>query len=176
MDSAKDADAILIQQWIALNALYGIWDEVGCEPVSDRQAWRLFVKHLLSIDLSGHIADTLIQHKGLVLAILKNTYLTNHFWTHSDPQSTSQRWTIDQRARALYQEKQWPIIVEDVLDRIYLLRCQLIHGAATCGSKMNRDALRHCTRMLGLLITAALRVWIDHGANEHWGSLCYPPR
>jgi hypothetical protein len=62
----------------------------------------MFVKHLLSIDASGHIANTLVEHKGLVLAILKNTYLTNYFWTQSNPQSTSQRWTIDQRARALY--------------------------------------------------------------------------
>jgi hypothetical protein len=30
--------------------------------------------------------------------------------------------------------------------------------------------------MLGHLLPAMLQVWIDHGADEDWGPLCYPPQ
>ncbi len=58
---------------------------------------------------------------------------------------------------------------------MYLLRCQLVHGAATFGSRLNRTALKHCTTLMQLLMPAMLLVWIDHGAEEDWGLLCYPP-
>jgi len=61
------------------------------------------------------------------------------------------------------------------VDRIYLLRCQLVHGAATLRSGLNREAVRHCATMAGLLVATFLLVWIDHGADEDWGIMCYPP-
>ena len=56
------------------------------------------------------------------------------------------------------------------------LRCQLVHGAATCNGQLNRTALRRCSTMLGHLLNAILLVWIDHGADEDWGPMCYPPQ
>jgi hypothetical protein len=29
--------------------------------------------------------------------------------------------------------------------------------------------------MAGLLVATFLLVWIDHGADEDWGIMCYPP-
>lgn len=29
--------------------------------------------------------------------------------------------------------------------------------------------------MMGLLMATFLLVWIDHGADEDWGIMCYPP-
>ncbi len=60
-------------------------------------------------------------------------------------------------------------------ERVYLARCQLVHGAATYGGKLNRTALRRCVMMMQRLLPAMLMVWIDHGADEDWGPLCYPP-
>jgi hypothetical protein len=50
-----------------------------------------------------------------------------------------------------------------------------MHGAATHGGKLNRDSLRRCSIMLGHLLQAALLVLIDHGSDEDWGEMCYPP-
>ena len=63
----------------------------------------------------------------------------------------------------------------EVVDRIYLLRCQMVHGAATLRSGLNREAVRHRATMVGLLMPTFLLVWIDHGADEDWGIMCYPP-
>jgi hypothetical protein len=55
------------------------------------------------------------------------------------------------------------------------MRCQLVHGAATYGGQLNRTSLRHCVTMLGHLLPAVLLVLINHGADEDWGIMCYPP-
>ena len=55
------------------------------------------------------------------------------------------------------------------------MRCQLAHGAATYGGKLNKTSLRRSVTMMGHLLPAVLLVWIDHGAREDWGTMCYPP-
>jgi hypothetical protein len=58
---------------------------------------------------------------------------------------------------------------------VYVMRCQLVHGAATYGGKLNRTSLKHCVTMIQKVLPALLLVWIDHGADEDWGPMCYPP-
>ena len=79
------------------------------------------------------------------------------------------------QARTWYLEGKWKLILERLLDRIYLLRCQLVHGAATYGGQLNSRSLKHCTTMLGHLLPAILMVVIQQGAKEDWGTMCYPP-
>lgn len=67
------------------------------------------------------------------------------------------------------------MILDSTIERVYLIRCQLVHGAATYGGKLNRTAARRCSQMLGHLVTTALEVMIEHGAEEDWGRMCYPP-
>jgi hypothetical protein len=78
-------------------------------------------------------------------------------------------------ARTWYLEGRWGMILDRVVDRIYLLRCQLTHGAATYGGSLNRRSLKHCATMLGHLMPAVILVVIDHGRDEDWGPMCYPP-
>ena len=46
--------------------------------------------------------------------------------------------------------------LDRLLDRVYFIRCQLVHGAATHASSLNRTALRRCKTMLGHLLEATL--------------------
>jgi hypothetical protein len=67
------------------------------------------------------------------------------------------------------------MILERVVEPVYFLRCQIMHGAATHGSKLNRDSLRRCSILMWHLMHGMLTVWIDHGSQEDWGPLCYQP-
>lgn len=175
LDGERQADLILIQQWIALNALYGQWNDDAREPAADRCRWKAFLSEMLAIDGTGHVQAVLVEHKRLVLAILGNAYLNRYFWAEPTEQSKGRCARGERQAHSWYVEKRWLAIAEQVLERVYLLRCQLIHGAATCGSQLNREALKHCTTMMGWLLPAILQAWIDHGADVTWGSMCYPP-
>lgn len=175
LDPAKEADTVLLFQWVALNALYGQWDEHHHEPAADRAGWQAFLQRILELDQSEHIALVLQEHKRLVLAILENEYLNRHFWENPCEQAKGRARRGRHQAQGWYVEKRWGTILEQLVQRIYLLRCQLVHGAATHGSRLNRTVLKHCTTMMRLLLPAVLLVWIDHGADEDWGVMCYPP-
>jgi hypothetical protein len=60
-------------------------------------------------------------------------------------------------------------------ERVYLARCQLVHGAATHGSQLNREAVGRCATFVGYFLTAASLVIIDQSWEGEWGGLCYPP-
>ena len=180
LDAESQADLVLIHQWIAFNALYGQWDENQREPVADRQSWQSFLAKVVKLDASQQLVTVLTDHKRLVMAILGNAYLNRCFWSDGDAadgglQDPKRHERGRFKAQSWYVERRWLLVLEQLLERVYLLRCQLVHGAATFNSRLNRDAMKHCTTMLRHLLPALLSVLIEHGADEDWGPLCYPP-
>ncbi len=174
-DGVDDHDTGLVSLWIAFNALYGQWDEQKREPKPDRECWRGFVDSVLRLDESDYLADLLTEHKRLVMSLLEDEYLSGYFWEEPCAKRAGQSKKAMYDARTWYLEKRWTLILERVLERVYLMRCQLVHGAATHGSKLNRTSLRRCVMMMQRLLPAFLMVWIDHGSDEDWGAMCYPP-
>jgi len=175
IEPGEDQDVALTCQWIAFNALYGQWDERAREPKSDRQCWRAFMDRVLAIDKDGHMASVLTEHKRLVMSILDDNYLGDYFWKLPSAARAKQTTRDKRQASTWYIAKRWALVLEALLERVYLLRCQLVHGAASHGSQLNRTSLRRCVTMLGLLLPAVLNVWIESGADEDWGAMCYPP-
>ena len=175
LDPVRHADQILLHQWIAFNALYGQWDQAALEPAPDRRSWQAFLGRIHALDRSSHLVNVLQEHKPLVLCILEDEYLNQYFWEDPSAMAAGCVRNGRHRAQSWYVEGRWLNILEQLVTRIYFLRCQLTHGAATCGSRLNRTALKHCTTMLGWLLPAILQVWIDHGADEDWGPMCYAP-
>lgn len=168
-------DVALVCRWIAFNALYARWDSHGRAPWADVESLKSFTSQIVKTDRDGGLAATLIEHKRLLIALLEDEFLSRSFWQDPTPgrAGISKRAAFD--ARTWYQQKKWAMILERALLRIYVLRCQLVHGGATCGGKLNRTALRRCSMMLGHLLPAMLLAMIDHGEREDWGPLCYPP-
>jgi len=175
LDPERQTDQILLHQWIALNALYGQWDLNLHEPVGDRPSWQVFLSRILELDATGHLVALLRENRRLVLAILGNAYLSRYFWQDPGQENAGRARQTRHRAETWYAESRWGTILDQTVERVYQLRCQLVHGAATLGSQLNRTALKHCTTLMRLLMPAMLLVWIDHGADEDWGLLCYPP-
>jgi hypothetical protein len=59
---------------------------------------------------------------------------------------------------------------------LYSPAYQIVHGAATHGSQLNRVALGRCITLMDHLLCTILQIWIENGADEDWGLMCYPPR
>jgi len=171
-----DLDLTLCFAWIGFNALYGQWVSDTNEPASDRYSWQTFLKRMSELDKKNKIAAVLKEHKKLVLTILDDAYLGKYFWRDPSPERARQTTPAKRNAPRFYEAKNWIEILESLMDRIYFLRCQIVHGASTHNSKENRKTARHCTLMLEHLLQAILLIWIDHGSDEDWGPLCYPPQ
>lgn len=174
-DNRDDLDGSLLSQWIAFNALYGQWNAAARQTMPDRDSWRQFLDRILRIDEDRHVVNVLQQHKRLVMSLLEDPFLSNHFWKDPAQRHAGRAKGIAFRAASWYIEGRWTMILDEVLDRVYLLRCQLTHGAATCGGRLNRTALRRASLILGHLVPVFVLVIADRGADEDWGALCYPP-
>ncbi len=171
----QDYDLVLICLWIGFNGLYGMWDEARREPLPDRDCWRKFLDRLLKLDASGHLSTMLTEQRDLVMSILDDEYLSEFFWEDPGTIRASKSKKAKYDARTWYIDKKWGMILDRLIERIYLLRCQLVHGAATFGGKLNRTSLERCIKMLQCVLNAVLLAVIDHGADENWGAMCYPP-
>ncbi len=172
----KDAsDFAILAQWIAFNALYGQWDDARREPQRDQACWQAFIARMLRLDQDDRLESMLVENKPLVLRILEDEYLNKYFWEEPCEKRARQSRNSKHKARNWYLEGNWTMIIDQLLGRIYLLRCQLMHGAATYNSKLNRTAIKHCSMMMNHLMQAFLLVWSDHGSDEDWGTMCYPP-
>lgn len=60
-----------------------------------------------------------------------------------------------------------------ILERLYVLRNQLMHGSATWNSSVNRDQVRDGANILGQLTPAIISIMLDCG-SEFWGDAQYP--
>ncbi|MCC9605098.1 hypothetical protein LOC68_24665 [Blastopirellula sp. JC732] len=170
-----DLDLAILSQWVAFNALYGQWDGAEREPVADILCWRHFLERMLELDESRFVVDVLMEHKPLVMSIFDDEFLSRYFWQEPSCERAGKSKRTKFESRTWYLDGSWRLILEKLMDRIYFLRCQLVHGAATYNSSLNRTAARHCAWMMDHLLRAFLQVWIEHGSGEDWGILCYPP-
>ena len=63
--------------------------------------------------------------------------------------------------------------MEVVLERLYTLRNQLIHGGSTYNSKLNRTQLRDACNILQLLVPIIIDIMLENGEHD-WGVIAYP--
>lgn len=171
----SDHDLKLLSLWIGFNALYGSWDPDRCQPAPERETWQSFLSRLLAQDASQHLATVLQEHKPLVMSILEDEYLSGFFWGDPGPERAGRSKRVMYDARTWYVTGRWGAILDRVMDRIYFLRCQLVHGAATHGGQLNRQSLRRCVTLLEQVLIGTLQAFIDHGSDVDWGLMCYPP-
>jgi len=173
--SPDDHDARLIFLWIALNALYGRWNDAKGEPEPDFHQLQQMVKTVLNLDRDERVSKELIGHKRLVLSIFEDKFLNEYYWRTLNRNINYSVNYSRSKALELYAGRSWQRLLEEVLQRVYLVRCQLVHGAATYGGRLNRAAVRRSGTLLEHLLKCFLVVIIDHGLSANWDCLCYPP-
>lgn len=170
-----DLDLALLSQWVALNALYGQWNHESREPLADNECWRHFIERMLELDKGSHVVDALVENKPLVMSIYEDEFLSRFFWQEPTGKRASQSKKMMYDARTWFIQGNWLLILDRLFERIYFLRCQLVHGASTFNGSLNRTAIRRCSQSMDHLLRAFLQVWINSGADEDWGVMCYPP-
>lgn len=173
--SAEDVDVQFMLLWVAFNSLYARWDSERNAPFYDSASRNSFLESLHRD--SGGAFDKLLQgQRGLVLKHLENPYLSPTFWR--DPESSKAKHYATEDARyidANFKQGQHLRVLKQLFDRLYVLRGQLMHGAATGGSKLNRKTLSHGVLMLMSLMPVIFETVIEHGSHDDWPDLCYPP-
>jgi len=171
-------DVQLMLRWVSLNALYGQWNRTDGVPAGDRASLTDFVSRVWAAGAgteSARLPRLMEDHRDLVLEILDNNWLTGWFWRDPSVSRADSRTPDRRGAPMLYAEGKHEMLFDRTLGYVYFLRCQLIHGAATANSGMNRASVEACNRFLAAALSAVLEVIIRHGSDLDWGPACYPP-
>jgi len=168
-----DIEGRFISAWIGFNALYGQLDPER-RAYGDREAWSTLLAQVWRIDSHGQIQRAMTKRRMAIFRIIDDKYLYHRFWAEGDaamPTFHEER----RHAMAWFDGPKMQKVLRLLFDRLYVMRNQLLHGASTKGSKLNRRPLREAGNLLIELLAVMLGVVIDHGAGEDWGQLCYPP-
>lgn len=168
-------EARFLYAWIALNCLYSRWNATDNEPDRDSPSRRDWLGHLSRLD-PDTITAALKRHRGLVKKVLQNPYLSQTFWR--DPHHPKAKgWAtedanhLDRNMKDGHVDK----VLTQVMDRLFVLRGQIIHGSSSGGSRLNRKTLNDCQRLLDSLLPVLAWVFTEHGSREKWPEVCYPP-
>lgn len=168
-----DIEVQFISGWIAFNALYG---RLGSDQrsIPERQAMQKFLVLVHGLDQNDAITHLLIGNQRKVLALINDRFLYGPFWTKTPRVREKLDEIVTATIHHLARGESLPVLLE-VFERLYILRQQLFHGASTRGSRLNRDGLKRCTTILGMLLPTIIDIMIEDELQQNWGDVCFPP-
>ena len=175
---AEDADAAFIFYWVAFNALYGSQSHDDGEYDNERRQFRNFFDKISSLDSENTIYNELWKRfSDSVRVLMQNKYVFQPFWNYVNGVPGYADWELSfDRARELgnraMANEDTTQILCIIFDRLYVLRNQVFHGAATWQSSVNRAQIEDARRILAFLVP----LFVDLMMRNHhvcWGSPGY---
>ncbi len=173
-DCESNLDLQLVSLWIAFNACYGNPND---RIQAERQNFSAFIAKLVHHDTEKRIYNLLWNNfSGPILNLIDNRYLFKPFWDFHRGEIEDWRLAFEKSkidATKMFSNFNVTGTLEVVLDRLYILRNQLIHGGATYKSKVNREQVKTGNNMLQLLIPVFIEIMMQN-YQENWGEIYYP--
>jgi hypothetical protein len=173
-----DVDARFIFLWISFNAAYA--NEINDrDRPSELRTFTLFLQKLVDLDRQKMLYELIwTEFPNSIRVLLNNRFVYQPFWDYHNGRIDEQQWeqrfaganAAANRALAAGNTTQ---VLTIVLERMYTLRNQLVHGGATWNSRVNRDQLRDCVAFLGKLVPFVILLMLDN-PKTLWGDACYP--
>lgn len=171
-----DADARYISLWIAFNAAYA--HEFG-DTASERSMLEAFFARLVEADAAGSLHALLFaRYTGPIRTLIDNRYVFLPFWRALRDHDSSGAWEESfakskQAAMLSLMNRDTVRLLCIVFDRLYVLRCSLVHGGATWNGSVNRAQVQDGVRLLESLLPAMLDLMIENPGLE-LGAIAFP--
>jgi len=175
-----DPDARFLFFWIAFNAAYA--QELPHEE-KEWQRFRRFIEKIVALDrtdvrrLEDCIED--VDFAEAFLSLVDNRYVHRRFWDVACGGFSRQEW--EQQFRREQRDARWHLEQKNTrqvlllaLERLYLLRNQIVHGGATWASSVNRMQVEDAATLMERITPIVVAVMLAH-PEQDWGSPQYPP-
>lgn len=175
-ENEKNPDVGFLSLWISFNACYGV-DAGNNEKKTERERFKKFIDQLVQKDESQRIFNLLWnKFSGPVKMLIDNHFVFKTFWDFH--RGEAPEWETAFRksqSAALHKLSEHDVagLLEIVLDRLYVLRNQVMHGGATYKSKLNRSQIKDGVNMLRLLVPVIIEIMLQN-PEEDWGEILYP--
>lgn len=174
-----DDDARFIFLWIGFNAAYA-YDFKGRINQSEQGLFVDFLNKLVSLDKDEYLYKMIWEkYSSSIRLLLNNPYLYQPFWDfHAEQGADEQVWKdrfeqSKKKAGMALVNKDSVTVLRLVLSRLYVLRNQLVHGAATWNSRQNRQQIGDGVRFMGELLPLVIHLMMSH-PEQTWGDASYP--
>jgi len=173
-----DRDAAFVFLWIAFNSAYS--QDIGIAyHVSEKGRFKSFLSTLLSFDRDDriyHLVWTRFPHE--IRLVLENQYVFGPFWNHQNGIEGHDDWaerleTSVKKAKLALADKDTERVLNELFDRLYVLRNQIIHGGSTWSGAINRAQVKDGSEILGSLIPVFVELMMDHPKHS-WKEPIYP--
>ena len=175
-DQENNTDLKFITLWIAFNACYADNDAIEY-TLSEKKRFKDFIERLVKSDKEERFFKLLwFKFSGPVRLLIDNKYAYKQFWEAQrgeriDWERLFKQSKIDSRNYLAHQ--QVAELLGLVLDRLYTVRNQLIHGGATYKSKVNRSQVKDAGEILEFLLPIIIDIMLTN-IDEDWGVINYP--
>lgn len=162
--NGNDDDTRFIHLWIAFNAAYAA--DLDFDD-SERTRVARFLARIVEADHAGQLHALLFQQfSGPIRTLIDNHYVFEPFWRAQREHDASERWKsrLEASRKAVMSallDKRTADLLAIVLDRLYVLRNQLVHGGATWNSRLNRAQLRDACAILGALLPVLISILLE---------------
>jgi hypothetical protein len=180
LSAAEDAshdDMRFISLWISLSACFTISTNAQ-ESLYDGERFKAFIFPLVKQDTHKKIY-TLLWHEysGPVKALIKNPYVFAPYWAAQRSEHVN-RWkdefnVCSVAALNALSRQQVPELLCIVLERLYVLREQLMQGGATFQGQVNREQVQDGVSLLNVLVPLMIEIML-FSEEQNWGDIAYP--
>ena len=172
-EKAADVEGQFISLWIAFNAIYGHMQGDGMNA-PDHGSWQAFLAGIVKADGEDRLGQIMWADQRYILRLVDNQYLFRPFWlgqADADEKLARSRRNV----MVHLQNRSTVGVFQELFERLYVLRQQVFHGAATSGSKLNRSYLKAGAGLMSKIIPAMIEVMVAAGPETDWGDICFPP-
>lgn len=177
-EQAEDVDARFIFLWIAFNAAYA-YEIDERYRLSERATFRQFLEKLCALDTENRLGKLAWEEfAGPIRALLDTPWILPDFWQYQRGDIAERQWRDKlaegkRTARKALKGGNTAALLGVLLQRIYTLRNQIMHGGATWNGRVNRQQLKDCAALLGKLMPVIISLMMENPGTV-WGDPCYP--
>lgn len=167
-------DENLIYSFIAFNALY------SQNNIEDKAARQEFWKKLQNSEKKHYLFEQASKIEEVIKNILSLWYLSFSYWNDTGGYAEKSK-KLQKEADNAKNITRGQIRRQDVtplrlsVDRIHLLRNQVLHGMAAYKDSYNRTQVKICAGFLHSLTGRLIRIVIEDD-KQFWGKVSYPPQ
>ena len=172
-ERAVDVEGQFISLWIAFNAIYGHMQGDGMNA-PDHASWQAFLAGIVRADGEDWLGKIMWADQRHILRLVDNQYLFRPFWLGQA--DADEKLARSRRNVMVHLRNRGTVgVFQELFERLYVLRLQVFHGAATSGSKLNRSYLKAAAGLMSKLIPAMIEVMVTTDPETDWGEICFPP-
>ena len=171
----ENLDMRFISLWVSFNACYAV-DLNGISSKPEKAKLRDFTSSLVQFDRTRLYNLFWEKYSGPVKVLIENKFVFEKFWEYNRGEANDYLSAFNKSiasATNCLSKQNIEGLIEIILERLYTLRNQLIHGGATYNSKLNRSQLKDACNIMQLLVPIIIDIMLENGEHD-WGEIAYP--